>query len=397
MFESNVKIFKKAKAKITSTDSLEQELLDSFIEEIVPEHDKQLLQFVFTENPTQESLNSFLKTWDIEVEGANKALLLSYFMKIHPELVFPAYVGPRLKGLLNYYRFQNLKLISQFRKICKELRKANIEILVFKGGAMKHLRPDFSRLMGDIDILIHEKDYAKAAQIVEAMGYDCHYYKHSIDLHPKGSEEGILDIHKFIPMETGYEYKINEDLFARATKTKVFGIDAYIPCNEDMAFISLVNMAKNLVLKTSVNGILYTAFDIKFLMESTKNFRWHILEDNAKKAKSENQLSFAVSFLNKMVKGIIPSEMFKYSYSEKFKNYCILLFYKRFFLAGMKQRCHQLTAEPLLKDMKRLKEYLKLRPKYLFFKCFINSPFMAARMIMLNKKYHLVEKEYELN
>lgn len=63
---------------------------------------------------------------------------------------------------------------------------------------MKHLRPEFPRVMGNIDILVKENEYQKAGNIAEKMGYDCAWDIHSVDLHPKDSEDGIMDIHKYI-------------------------------------------------------------------------------------------------------------------------------------------------------------------------------------------------------
>ena len=53
-------------------------------------------------------------------------------MKMHPELTFPSHTGPRLTGLLNYYRFQNIRLIAQFKKICVELKMRGIDFIVLK-------------------------------------------------------------------------------------------------------------------------------------------------------------------------------------------------------------------------------------------------------------------------
>ena len=234
-----------------SIDRLTNIILDGFKFEVLTKSDELLLNLIFSNKTTQEDLDKFLSQWDIEVVGGHKALMLAYFMKMHPELKFSEYTAPRLRGLIQFYRFQNMKLISHYTKICNELKKANIDFLIFKGGCMKHLRPEFPRVMGDIDILVKEKDYKKAGKIIEKMGYDTSWDIHSIDIHPAGSEEGIMDIHKYIIMQSEKEKEFMPVLFKRATKQSVFGVEALVPCNEDLVFITLVNMVRNLRNKTS--------------------------------------------------------------------------------------------------------------------------------------------------
>ena len=246
------KISIKRLARIISTDLQKDILSDT---------DKVLLNLVFTEKPEQEDVDKCLEKYDIEVTGGHKALLLSYFMKMHPDLKYSDYVAPRLRGLLQFYRFQNMKLISHYTKICRELEKANINFLILKGGCMKYLRPDYPRVMNDIDILVDEKDWKKSGQIAEKMGYEIYWDIHSLDIHPKGTKEGIMDIHKYIIMETEKEKVIIKDIYKRSIKQKVFGIETFVPSNEDLFFIILVNMVRNLRHKTSYGGILYNLFD----------------------------------------------------------------------------------------------------------------------------------------
>ena len=372
MIEDNYNILKTLKKNNQSIkiDEIEKIIIDGFKNEILSSSDDLLLKLIFSEKNTQEDLDKFLEHWDIEVVGGHKALMLAYFMKMHPELKYSDYIAPRLKGLLQFYRFQNMKLISHYTRIGKELAKANINFLIFKGGCMKYLRPEFPRVMGDIDILVKKSDWEKAGKIAEQMGYDTSWDIHSIDLHPKDSEEGIMDIHKYIIMESEKEEFYIPDLFKRATKEKVFGLDAFVPANEDMVFIMLVNMIRNLRHKTSYTGILYNLFDCKFLIDSKPDFNWDIILENAKKTKTETHICLAVQFLNSIVPNILP-QSFKITdeiFKKEFKKYCILLIYQRFFLWEMKQKSHKMKVKNLFSSFEFFKEYIKLKPKYFILK-----------------------------
>ena len=371
-------------------ERLKESLIEGFKNEFLDSSDKVLLDLVFMENPTQEDLDNCLKNYDIEVVGGHKALMLAYFMKMHPELTFPKYVEPRLKGLIQYYRFNNLKLISAFTTICHEFNKHGInDIMVIKGGAMKHLRPEFPRVMGDIDILVKEKDYEKSINIVKDMGYDITEYQHSADVHPKGTEEGLLDIHKYIEMETGFEKSVCKDIFNRATKQKVFSLDIYIPCVEDLVFISLINLTKNLINQTSSAGNLYSMFDCSFLINSKQDFDWNIVLDNVEKSKSKYQLYLAICFINSIVPNFLPEKLTKKNILRKeLENYCALLFYKRFYLGEMKEHSHALKVGDVIKNPKLFKEYMSFKPKYFICKRSIikNNPYLVKKILKIENK-----------
>jgi hypothetical protein len=248
--------------------------------------------------------------------------------------------------------------------------------------------------MGDIDVLVREEDYQTAGRIAENMGYDCDWDIHSVDLHPKNSEEGIMDIHKYIYMNTGFEKNINKDLFNRAKIEKVFGIDTFVPCNEDLLFISLVNMTRNLTNKTSWHGVLFTLFDVKYLIESKQDFDWDIIINNAQKTKTQMQLCFATSFINKIVPNLLPEKLQKNAlFNKEVNNYCTLLMYQRFFLWNMKQKSHELKFKDIFKNFANLIEYLRLKPKYFILKLFVfrKNPKLAKIILKINEKYNIGE------
>lgn len=356
--------------------SITDALIENFFNEILYPTDKALLQLAFSKNPTQEDLDNLLKDFDIEVKGGSKSLMLSYFMKRHPELNFTAYEGPRLKGLLNFFRFKNLKTIAHFTKIGRELNKNGITPMILKGGAMKFLRPDLPRVMSDIDILVPEKNLLKCAKLAEPLGYWWEKVDiHAIDLHPNGSEEGALDVHKFIYMETGFEKVLLKGLYKRARNVNAFGVNALIPSNEDLLFISLVNLARNLRNKTSQAGLLFTLFDCKFLMESKPDFDWEIVIENAKKTKTEVQMNFAIKFIEKISAEVLPNEIKNDKLFEKeTKEYSNMVMYNRFYLEDIRTKCRAMKIGDLINNPREIIDYVSFKPKYFMLKLIRKHP-----------------------
>ena len=360
------------------------DVIDSLKKEIATTKDEELLKLAFSENPTQEELDRFLIDWDIEVKGAHKALMLSYFMKMHPNLVFPEYVGPRLNGLLKYFKFQNINLVAHFIKISKELQKQDIPFILLKGGAMKSYRPEFSRVMGDIDILVGETNFKLSGEIAEKLGYYASWGEHSVDIHLQGSDSGILDIHRFICMNTGFEKEINSDLFKRAVKLSLCGCEVLVPSKEDMVFISLVNLARNIAENTSSAGILYTLFDCHYLINSKPDFDWNIVKNNAIKTHTKEQICFSMKYINNIIPNLLFDKLeFIDDFEKELQDYYTLFLYQRIFLYPMKMRGHELTISKAVKDKDLFKEYIKLKPKYLLCKQkFIKKNPYITRLIL---------------
>ena len=372
----------------SSLDCLDDLIIKQFKERYITPKDEQLLNIVLREESTQEDVDNFLSNWDIEEEGGHKGIMFSYFIKMHPDFKYPEYVEPRLRGLLQYYRFRNLKLISHFKRICTRLKAANIDILILKGGAMRHFRPEYPRFMADIDILVRNmEDYELAKSIVKEMGYTYKEWNHSFDVHEGTSDDGILDIHHNIDMRLKKGILINDILFERANIEKIFNVeDVYIPKYEDMLFLLLINLSKNLITITSYANVLHSIIDCSYLMAVKPDLDWDIVRQYAIKTKTEDQIYIVSKFLNEFLPVKIP-EMFK----EEFFDRSILYLYNKWFIKKMRKKSHSQKIKNIIKTMwKDLSFYFKFRPQYILYrrKTIAKSPGLAK---MVLKKQRLVK------
>lgn len=270
------------------------------------EKDRQILRLALSSGNTQEDVDSVMGGWDIEAAPIQTVMLVAFLMKNHPEFSFPENVRPRLEGLLRFCRFQFLKARSHFSKAANALHDAGIPFAVIKGGAMKVLRPDFPRWMSDIDILVPETNFNDAVQIVASLGYDPEIWPHAADLKIPGEKDGVIDIHRYIKMNTGSERAVNEGVFQRAGKVPMYSTEGMLPCNEDLVFIILVNLYYNIITKTSTNSSVCAFFDIQYLSRSKEDFDWKIVRDDAVKTGSVEQLYLLRKIADRMVPGIIP-------------------------------------------------------------------------------------------
>ena len=371
-------------------------LINNFYNEILSPEDEDLIKLAFSLNPSQRDLDNLLNKWDIEKKGSNKSLLLAYIMKKHPNLRFNSYCEPRLRGLLYYYRFHNLQLFSHFVKVGRILNDNNIYPLILKGISMKYLRPELPRIMGDVDILVLKKNFFKSVELIKSLGY--WYIKaepHSIDFHFQNSNESVIDVHSFLPFDIGYCKKFHQEIFKRAKLTTAFNIKCYMPSCEDILFILLTNLYRNLKDKTSRAGILLALFDFNFLINSKSDFNWDIVKKNAILTKNQVQINLALGFIRKISPYLIPeyikNDMF---FDKDVKLYSLNILFEKYYLDELRLQCSKIPLKTIFKSKNNFFSYLKLKPKFYLLKLLINHPFLIMLIIQdLNtKKFNIQNK-----
>lgn len=345
------------------------QVLTILTQEVLTAEERQLLSFALAPSVSQESLDTFLEGWDIEDSPFPSILLLSYLMKTHPDLSFPDSVMPRLKGVLTYCRFQNLKLFAHFTKIAAKLASLQIAMVVLKGGAMKVYRPDFPRWMGDIDILVREQDFRQAADAIEAMGYRPLKCAHSWDFCVGETQEGAVDLHRYFQMNTGKESSLNEGLFARAQEVNVASGKCLLPCREDMVFISLVNLYKNLSGKTSSGSVLNTFIDLDYFLGHRDGFDWDIVRDNAHKTGTEIQVCLSAAFVSTLLPQAFPEDFLDgWMDSDLAGRQCLELLYQREIISPLRAEIGVSNVIKAFKTVRPILPYIGRRIRLFFLK-----------------------------
>jgi len=361
-------------------------VIDEIYQQYISSEDQVLLDTIFAKKPTQKLLDDCLKVCDIEIMGSYKSLMFSYFMLEYPEIKFPAHLAPRLKGLIDYFKFSNLNVISNFSRIIKVFNNADIPVVLFKGMAMKVLRPNLSRAMGDADILIPEKNIKKAIEICLELGYDVERSgKHAYCVRTKDGKD-VLDIHHVIfnPYDEGIVgKKYSETLFTRATKHTAFGVDVLLPPYEDLLFITLVNLSRSIRRPPDYNhSLYYTLYDYLFLLKDNKNFDFSIVSRNIKITKTKKQVTFALDFMEKLVPGI-TSDFRKQILLKKNDNFYNLILYEAKYVKPLKKTCQAIYVFELRRHPWR---YGKLILKFLFLKKLRHFPFCVRWYLRNNEK-----------
>ena len=343
------------------------EILDRIAQEVLSKADFELLRMSLLGEPSQLQLDSFLSGWDIEAAPISEPMLLSYLMKMHPELAFPETLRPRLSGLLSFCRYQFLNLVGHFGTFTRALKSEGIDFLIMKGGAMKALRPDFPRWMGDIDILVPEKEYHKAEEVARQCGFTISHSIQSMDLSKNG--QGLMDVHRYVLIFTGKERAINAGLFARSIPTRVFGVEARMPSREDLLFLLLVNLVRNLADASSHESVLYCFYDVQFLLEQGEYaFNWTVVKENAIQTGSRAHLVLAARFLNGVIPGLFPEEKLENPGERAIHRLEVWVGYRRYVLMKERAQIEEFNIIKALRNGRPLIPYVALRMRYFIHK-----------------------------
>jgi hypothetical protein len=350
-------------------------LVNKFYQDFVKPEDQKFFDFVFSENPSQQALDELLEVWDIEVKGGNQALLLSYLMKDHPELKFGDYTAPRLRGLINFHRYKNVKTLAHFSRVGRALNKEGILPVLFKGAAMKSLRPDFSRPMADVDFLVRPGEYDRSISIARKCGFEGTPARHSIGM-TTADNQGEIDIHEFIKIDdlegrkaSGFAEELNAGFYKRSRKQTCFVVECLMLSHEDLFFITLTNLCKNMTVRTSVQTILFALFDLKFLM-SKEDFDWGVVFENIKISDSAENIRVATEFVDLIVPGFLPDTLRKkLPFEGEVRNWYERVFYDQYHYLDFRAECHVLRAA--------VKKKLSLWPKY----ALMNIKYVLMRLI----------------
>jgi hypothetical protein len=231
---------------------------------------------------------------------------------------------------------------------------------------MKTLRPELARPMSDVDVLIPAGRMARAVKLCQDLGYRDALTgsRHAVDMHT-ADNEGAADIHNAI-LEGGKDVAaFHRGLWARAREVETFGVRVFLPSHEDLFFIVLVNLTKNLRGKTSLRGLFYALLDAEFLLKDAPDFAWKIIGQNIKDTETELPVRFAADFMNSLVPDIIPGAGAHLPLSPAMEAYCNQIIFDEDYFNKRRAFCQAIR----LVDLKNYpRHYGKILMKYLLLK-----------------------------
>ena len=339
--------------------------------DLFSEVDLKILRLLRLPVVSQEQLDSALVERDFKNYSTASLTIAYNFATIHREVTFPDEAKPFLNKVGLRCRDRHIKLLSHFSKINSALNEKGVSFIVIKGGAMKAYRPEWTRWMSDVDILIPGDDFQDALNAVRGLGYIIGETHHSAGLRDPKTGQNVLDIHHFIPMGTGKERLFNGILAKRSITLTFSSLDVKVPCPEDMVFISLVNFWKNVTHKTSERSVANLCFDLKFLKEREGDLNWELIRSNALVTGAVDTVYLSAKLLECIVPGFFPEGFLEGDADfGKVEKILSTTLHTRNVLCPLQDEIGEFNIIKALKEGKPLFKYIFLRAKYFLLKRF---------------------------
>lgn len=166
--------------------------------------------------------------------------------------LLPEELHDYLKEIYRLSYSRNQMLLVQIREICDLLAADNIFPILLKGAGnmMDDLYLDIGeRIMGDIDILVKEEEYHRAAEIALNFGYqvvESEYYYDDVDIlkhyprlgHPE--RYAALEIHR-LPVDENFTRFLNQEMIRKKIKKPDKLPGCFVLCDEHKVIINFIH------------------------------------------------------------------------------------------------------------------------------------------------------------
>jgi len=186
--------------------------------------------------------------------------------------LFPEDYKKHLLEILEINRKRNWEILQQIDEINKTLAKENIQPVYLKGtgNLLDNLYSDIGeRMIGDIDLLVQEKDYLKAAELVMNLGYKSGFKNYeninTLKHYPRLYKEDVpadVEIHR-LPVDFSFMEKFTTDMLFQDKLDVEKHVNAFAASNEHKIIHTFIHSQldnKGFRNKTLVLRDLYDSF-----------------------------------------------------------------------------------------------------------------------------------------
>ena len=270
-----------------------------------------------------EQINSLVQRnldWDYLISIAARhgmlALLFNSLNNTRPEAI-PENIFNKLRSYFQDNIRRNLLLTSQLLKILEIFQANNIQAVPFKGPMLAvsvYGNPAY-RQFCDLDILVHQKDFTKAKQLLLQFGYySClseldrmFVYNHAFQTSFRHSNGFNIDLHWGIaPRKPGHHSKFN-CLWNNLVSISIGGksVPSFSP--ESTLIIQCINAAK----EQRYNQTLKQICDINETIRTYPELSWNTVLRQARQLRFTRLVLIGLFLTQKLYGTILPNEVMK--------------------------------------------------------------------------------------
>lgn len=266
---------------------------------------------------TERSIN-----WNCLLDEANRhgmtPLLFWHFQHLHPPGI-PELILTRLSESFVAHSRHNLLLTDELVNLVRAFQSHNIPLVSFKGPtlAVKAYGNIALRQFGDLDVLIHVRDFAKAVDLLAARGYrpDIQLTQSQTSLFLRTqrvlvfvneTHGAILELHWGIKPSYFHVALDEERLWERLDTLKLGETELQVLSAQDLVLYLCAHGAKHFWERIEWLGGLG-----ELLRNSKDPVFWNRLVESAYETQSERVLFLALLLLNDLLGADIPEQVLR--------------------------------------------------------------------------------------
>lgn len=222
------------------------------------------MRLVMSDNPGQSELDSFLSGWDLEAAPVSQSILLAVFKRNHPELAFGSYSGPRLDGMLDFYKFKNLSMVASAAASASDRESRGRRYAIGGECAMRFHLPE----------------------------------------NPRTAESAVFE-NTFSLMRKGYLPAAGA-MMRRSVTVSRFGATLKVISAEDLFYMKLRSLGKASRHGAFHSGLALLVYDMFQLATLTPDFDWNVVREDIDIMRDRRRSARALELFSLYCPDVVP-------------------------------------------------------------------------------------------
>ena len=233
----------------------------------------------------------------------------------------------RLRAELFTNRESNLYLVSELVRVLARFKSADIDVLAFKGPVLGQIAyEDIGfRQAGDLDILIHAKDFNRATELLRDLAYKmhpqlspaqakAHLRFHCATTFVREDSFSVVDLHWGITPKTFPLALTSEDFLSNRKTIHLGSHSIETLTDEDLIFYLSVHAAKHYFRSLEWMTTLFE------LIRNRPELSWSAVIARARQAKAERIICLALMLVESLYGLPVPAEFAELSNSTELRD-----------------------------------------------------------------------------
>lgn len=269
-----------------------------------------ILQLALAENINQNMLQSMLADIDIESLPGSDALLLALAKQKHSNADFGADIEPRLKGLIQYHRFANLRQQSIFSETVARINRAGVIPMAGSDITMKYYSPAGLRFFDFLELIaVSDADYDAIRREFSDEEFILTENEYSFEICSENPAGGLkLRVFKASVMRPDIP-ELSADTIAKRSEIKdVYHTRCYVPSPEDTVILTFLRIWNKVRKDDNFHSVTFDIRDLFFLIREHGISEDIIKERINKSGAFICEYYFIAQFLNRISAGLLPCD-----------------------------------------------------------------------------------------